>query len=46
MQPLGKMPVEKAMALVLNWLAWHAENGQQLNFECLNLKNKKYMQLV
>jgi len=27
MQPLGKMPVEKAMALVLNWLAWHAENG-------------------
>jgi len=41
MQPLGKMPVEKAMAMVLNWLAWHGENGQQIELRMPEPKEQK-----
>jgi len=29
-QPLSDLTDTKAMALVLNWLAWHGENGKQI----------------
>ena len=40
-QPLGDMPDEKAMALVLNWLAYHAENEKQIELRMSEPKEQK-----
>ena len=40
-QPLGNIPAEQAMALMLNWLILHAENGHAVELRMCELKEQK-----
>jgi len=40
-QPLGNMPVEQAMTLVLNWLTLHAKNGHAVELRMFELQEQK-----
>jgi len=39
-QPLSALTNTKAMALTLNWLAWHGENGKQIELRLVETKEQ------